>query len=372
MDAGGIRPATSKRYSNALHMWTDFLTVNGLTDVIDFDSSPVRDLRRVIMWFLYYLAVERTRTETQIATALQALQHSLRLDGYSTSAFQDPSVSFARRATREDPRLKHARLSLKRRLPVTFDMIVYLETLLYRSRNIDDRMTFIGVLLAFHFMLRVSEYCSDGEGRHALRTGDILFFGCDDTVYRPWDSRLLTLSAGFIISAIVDVRSSKADTTGKGRHLYITRSGSAESHLLDLILEWCTLAGFKHTDQVFLSRASPRAGQRKHLTRRLVSSALKRMAVHFGFDEAFFSSHSLRIGGMSCGTAANVSNVSLCRIAGWDPRSSSSQLYNRNVPDRGILSVLDSHQLDTSVALLSASDVQRMIPTALHAHFGLP
>jgi hypothetical protein len=95
------------------------------------------------------------------------------------------------------------------------------------------------------------------------------------------------------------------------------------------------------------------------------------MAAHFGFDEAFFSSHSLRIGGMSCGTAANVSNVSLCRIAGWDPRSASSQLYHRNIPDRGILSVLDSHQLDTSVSLLSASDVRRMIPTALHAHFGV-
>jgi len=244
MDAGGIRPATSTRYAKALRMWTDFLAINMLTDTIDFDSSPIRDLRRVLMWFLYYLAVDLKRSETQIATALQALQHSLRLDGYSTSVFQDPSVSFARRATKEDPRLRNARLSLKRRLPVTFDMIAYLETLLYHSRNIDDRMTFIGVLLAFHFMLRVSEYCSDGEGRHALRTGDILFFGTDGDVYHPWDPRLLTLLSEFIVSAIVDVRSSKADKTGKGRHLYINRSGPAESHLLDLILEWCTLASF--------------------------------------------------------------------------------------------------------------------------------
>ena len=371
MDTGGIRPATSKRYTQALCMWSDFLAIHGLAGIIDFDSSPPRDLRRVLMWFLYYLAVDCKRSETQIATALQALQHSLRLDGYSTSVFQDSSVSFARRATKEDPRLRNARLSLKRRLPVTFDMLAYLETLLYRSRNLDDRMTFIGVLLAFHFMLRVSEYCSDGEGQHALRTGDILFFGRDNTVYRPWDPQLRTLPAGSIVSAIVDVRSSKADKTGKGRHLYINRSGSAESHLLDLLLEWCTLAGFENPNQIFLSRASRRAGQRKHLTRRLVSSALKRMATHFGFDEAFFSSHSLRIGGMSCGTAANVPNVSLCRIAGWNPLSSSSQLYHRNVPDRGILSVLDSHQLDTSISLLSASDVRRMIPTALHAHFGV-
>ena len=113
-----------------------------------------------------------------------------------------------------------------------------------RSRNIDDRMTFIRVLLAFHFMLRVSKYCSDGEGRHDLRTGDIIFFGRDNSVYRPWDSRLRTHPAGFSVSAIVDVRSSKADNRDVGRHLYTNRSGSAESLLLDLILEWCSLADY--------------------------------------------------------------------------------------------------------------------------------
>ena len=38
----------------------------------------------------------------------------------------------------------------------------------------------------------------------------------------------------------------------------------------------------------------------------MVTSVLKQMAAHFGFVDAFFSTHSLRIGGLSCGTKADM------------------------------------------------------------------
>jgi hypothetical protein len=129
------------------------------------------------------------------------------------------------------------------------------------------------------------------------------------------------------------------------------------------MLFWTTVAHFSTPTQAFLSHVGKTVHRRKHLTRRMVSSTLKQMATHFGFDEAFFSSHSLRIGGMSCGTKANIENSTLCRIGGWT--SDSEARYRENVPDSGILSVLDAYQLDTSVSLLSLEDVRRMLPTSM-------
>jgi hypothetical protein len=124
-----------------------------------------------------------------------------------------------------------------------------------------------------------------------------------------------------------------------------------------------SIAEFSLPTQSFLSHAGKTARRRKHLTRRMVTSVLKQMAAHFGFDDAFFSTHSLRIGGMSCGTRADMNNSTLCRIGGWSIDSEAR--YRENVPDSGILSVLDAHQMDTTVSLLSSADVRRMLPTSL-------
>ena len=345
------RPLTVQRYAKNLGPWYQFLTQYDLHQYIDLSPSGADDFRRILIWFLHFCAVDLKLSESKVQTTIQALQYALKSDGYSLNVFKDDSIKLARAAVRRDPRVKHAQRTRRRRLPVTFDMLVYLEDLLLPSSHIDDWMTFLGILMAFHFMLRVSEYCLDGSSPHAIRCGDVLFLTNDSSVYSPWDFRLASMNSSSISGAIIDLRSSKADKQGKGRHLYVSRSGSAESFLLDLMIFWTTVAGFSQPDQAFLSHAGKTAHRRKHLTRRMVSSVLKRMASHFGFDDAFFSSHSLRIGGMSCGTKADMSNSTLCRIGGWN--SDSEARYRENVPDSGILSVLDAHQMDTTVSLRS-------------------
>ena len=112
---------------------------------------------------LHYFAIDLMLSESKVQTTIQALQCTLKTDGYSLNVFKDDSIKLARAAVRGDPRAKHAQRTRKRRLPVTFDMLFYLEDLLLQSRHIDDWMTYLGVLMAFHFMLRVSEYCLDGS-----------------------------------------------------------------------------------------------------------------------------------------------------------------------------------------------------------------
>jgi len=179
-----------------------------------------------------------------VQTIIQALQYALKTDGYSLNVFRDDSIKLARAAVRNDPRATHARRTRKRRLPVTFDMLFYLEDLLLQSHHTDDWMTYLGILMAFHFMLRFSEYCLDGSSPHAIRCGDVLFLTDDGNVYSPWDVRLTSVHSSCITGAIIDLRSSKTDKTGKGRHLYVSRGGSAESFLLDLMIFWSTVADF--------------------------------------------------------------------------------------------------------------------------------
>lgn len=364
--SASLRPTTLAKYDGKLHYWYDFLERHTLHDYLDTYDPDSPEYRRLLIWFLYYLAEERKLTESQVNAALQALQHNLRLDGHGLTAFTSGPVKLARKATREDLRAKHIRQSLRRRLPVTFDMLDFLADLLRHTGRLDDLMTYCGCVIGFHFMLRASEYCSEGDGYHALRTGDVLFFRYDDTVLRTWDAAWERIKPADIKSALFDLRSSK---TGMGRHLYLDRSGTAESALLDLMIHWTQVADLTSPTYYLLSHASRCGKRRKNLTRRMVSMALKRMATHYGFEEAFFSSHSLRIGGHSCGTAAELPQPSLCRIAGW--LGPSEGLYRRNVPDRGVLSALDTRSMDTRATLLSVNDVRRMLPSALHNSFGV-
>jgi len=364
--SGSLRHTTLSKYNGKLHYWDEFLERHTLHEYLDTYDPDSPEYRRLLIWFLYYLAEERKLTESQVNAALQALQHSLRLDGHDLNAFTSGPVKLARKATREDPRAKHIRQSLRRRLPVTFDMLDFLADLLRHTGCLNDLMTYCGCLIGFHFMLRASEYCSEGDGYHALRTGDVLFFKYDSTVLRTWDAEWNRTKPSDIKSALFDLRSSK---TGMSRHLYLDRSGTAEASLLDLMIHWTQVAELTSPNYYLLSHASRYGKRRKNLTRKMVSTALKQMATHFGFDEVFFSSHSLRIGGHSCGTAAELPQPSLCRIAGW--LGPSEGLYRRNVPDRGVLAALDTRSMDTRATLLSVNDVRRMLPSAMHTSFGV-
>jgi len=79
-------------------------------------------------------------------------------------------------------------------------MLFYLEDLLLQSHHTDDWMTYLGILMAFHFMLRVSEYCLDGSSPHAIRCGDVLFLTDDGN--GMYGSLRYTLPASLELSLI--------------------------------------------------------------------------------------------------------------------------------------------------------------------------
>jgi hypothetical protein len=127
---------------------------------------------------------------------------------------------------------------------------------------------------------------------------------------------------------------------------------------LDTTIAFCLRANHQSLTDPLLSRYLK--GRSKRLHRGMMNKALKDAALHFGFDSLYFSTHSLRIGGATCGAAAGRSDDTLCRVAGWSTNGrSSSRLYQHTTPrDAGILSARDQGSY-----LLSTHDLRAMVPT---------
>jgi hypothetical protein len=77
----------------------------------------------------------------------------------------------------------------------------------------------------------VSEYVfKEGSGDHSIGADDVVIILEEtDTRRHPWT---ITRAEGHKVATILFViRSSKADRTGKGRYLYLSRKSDVESHL---------------------------------------------------------------------------------------------------------------------------------------------
>ena len=258
----------------------------------------------------------------------------------------------------EPARVLHQKKRSRQRMPVTFDILDHLKRALRAEQSIDSDMTYLGILLSFNFMLRVSEYCLDPKSPHALLCSDVVFRTASQDSYSVFDLARMKDPHSEITDIVLDLNSSKPDRAGRGRYLYVARrQGESDSHLVSTMINFCLAACHRSPTDPLLSRYSK--GRQKKLHRGMVNKALKEAATHFGFDSLYFSTHSLRIGGATTGDVAGRTRPSLCRVGGWSEGGGSDSRYRLTTfRDPGILSVRDS-----GAYLLATSDLKDMVPT---------
>lgn len=352
----GVAPLTHKGYSSKVKEWTAFAIKYNLLDDDLFTRATYSLSRQALTLFIYELKTTQARSSDFIKRALQALRNDLIKKLFDVTVFADPSILLARRSSTESARDRHkARLS-RQRLPVTFDIISWLSHHLSSTGVLDDEMTLSGILLSFNFMLRCSEYCHNPDAPHAVLCRDVTFKTLSGSSLSPLEFRkCMSHSFSEISDIIIDVCSSKG---GSGRRLTLSRAnGPSDSGFIDSLCGFTVRAGHLSLDDPFLSRYLH--NRRKKLHRGMVNDALKLAARHFGIDEFYFSTHSLRIGGATCGAAGGRSRSSLCRTGGWSELSASDALYRHTTPqDRGILSLTDE-----DAHLLTVRDLQSMVPS---------
>jgi hypothetical protein len=354
----GLAPITSGRYKSSLRDWVTFATDNDLLDAELFTISTYDLSRRALVYFIYYLHLQCHKSSSQIKGVLQGLRHDVIRNLLDASVFRDEAVLLARKATLEPARILHQKKRSRQRMAVTIDILDYLKLTLQAECSIDSDMTYLGILLSFNFMLRVSEYCLDPKSPHAFLCSDIVFRTASQETFTLFDLVLMKDPHSEITDIVFDLCSSKADRAGTGRYLYVSRrQGEADSNLITTIINFCLAAKHRSPTEPFLSRYLN--GRHKKLHRGMISKALKAAATHFGFDSLYFSTHSLRIGGATTGDVAGRTRPSLCRVGGWSEGGGSDARYRHTTfRDPGILSVRDS-----GAYLLSTSDLKDMVPT---------
>ena len=359
----GVKKLTAKRYSGDDNSWTTFLALKKYPERLQLDNLPTEEQRRLVVRFIRYLFEEMHLPAHDIATKLSALQFKLKSTCRDINIFSDPTIALARKGTLPSARAESLRKSKRKRMPVTLDMTQWHRGQYWRypaskqdeRSAIDDRMTYIGVVLAFAFLWRISQYVLDSQcADHAIMTEDINIFMRDKSVRFPWEMR--GQDPKQVVAMLFVSHSSKNDKAGRGAYLYLQRKSPSESELLETVVEWCIESGVQKGDPLLCRYCQ---GRRKLLTRQMVNTSLKVMAAAFGYESlAFaFSSHSLRIGGATTMISAGVEKERVRRLGGW-AEGGCEEIYELSNPlDDNALSINS-----TCYQLLTSADVDKLLP----------
>ena len=267
----GVTQGTLNRYASNWKFWMTFLDSRpdlGTDKNYFLDGISTDDRRRLLVLFIFYLHDSIEKSHTSIDGIMSAVAFSFKHNTRCTESFKDPAVRLAKAGCQSLD--KDVVIAVKaRRLPVTFDMIQYLESILWHGQDIDKRMTFVGILLAFHFMLRCSEYvfecqkASRPDPSHALLASDVEFITTDGLRLKPHEVRALNIPLLSILHVRLVILTSKTDKHGArgGRNLIVSRRGTEEAHLIQILYEWVFLFGIgTNADDPFLSRYKPYHG----------------------------------------------------------------------------------------------------------------
>jgi len=306
-----ISSGTSRNYRPYEEVWASFLSDRFAGVDTLLHRLAEKEKRGILVLFVQHLS----SNNLNIRSGMAALRNLFRTCLEDTKVFDDASVLAARDSCRPNPRVVSLAKEVRLRLPVPFELVRALRTTLWLGDStVDNKMTYLGILLAYCLCLRVGEYAhdSDSRGKHSIRNEDV-YLKCKDNIQRrPWE--FSEQSSFEVTTVMIILRSSKVDNTGRGRYEYI--SPETELHIECLRdLTWWVKNSKTARGEPFLSRYQVFKGKLSYkvLTREMISSALKVGATSLGLDESRISSHSLKIGGPSDMRAAGLGDEAIRR-----------------------------------------------------------
>ena len=349
----GVSNSTAKSYKYKIVEWDRFKQKFGYEHDMVLDKLPFATQRIVLVKFIRHLHESKVSPNV-IGSILASVQFILKVHCKDIKVFTDPTIQMARRAVQPSQRSESLRKEKSKRYPVTLDMLTWLREDYFVRGNIDDKMTYLGCILGFTFIWRVSQYVSDNKFGHAILSEDVRFKLLTGEIKRPWE--LMNIAKSRVECIVFIVRSNK-QRGNETQHLYLGRKSVKETQLLEDLVDWCRLSEIKEGDP-FMSRYMTNRGKvtQKRLTRKMVSTALKVVASAFGFDKVHFAPHCLRIGAATAGKAKG-GRAFVKDTAGWSDKSDTDQRYEHGTP-------LDDNALSisrTCFSILTAEQVRTMM-----------
>jgi site-specific recombinase XerD len=354
--------STLQRYDQELKYWLAFINENGLHEFL-WGLTKQQKVEEVA-WFIYDLVDKQGRSGDQVNRILSSMQAYFATNCREISdVMGEQTVKLARKAAskQESGRALSEKREQKRRAPVTLHMLTQARTWYWKLgqksmtlEELDSSMTYLALVLAFHFMWRASEYIFDSKcSKHAILNKDVLFVDHKEERYDREKLRRMFLGGGNVLvnKILFKVRSTKTERYGHTRFLVLKRGSKFETLLLTDILTWVKIAGCVCAEKPFLSRTAVgtnRQTRTRLLTRKEVSMALKDIAKKMGHtDVGFaFSPHSLRIGGASTMISKGASTEETRMIGGWAKDSQVAEIYWQYSPLEGGALSEYTHTLD--------------------------
>lgn len=338
---------TLDKYHGSIQRWYKYMDAQGHPPHRYFDWSGfnVEQQRFLLVHFVYDLHNKQHCSESVISGCLSALRHFRTVHGKDTDIFESEILRKARKAIQLSSRELSKKKELNKRHPITIPMLDWLkqhywepyQTVVSYTKNALDRMmVYVACIIGFIFMLRSSEYIRDKNTDHVLLSEDvyiILKSNSNRHQYLPsHDPRLIMITISEIHMIKITNRSSKCDSVGIGRELYLTGSNRRELEIMKVILKWCCVSSHNEGTQPFMCRKYN--DKIKYLTSRMINDTLKEVAVIFGFKMGKgFSTHSLRIGGATELFRQGVDRERIKKLGGWS--SDCDELYEVFLPEYG-------------------------------------
>ena len=317
----GVTERTRNGYAASWRAWVVFIGKESSDarrrDV--FLEGMKSDTERAVRLALFFKErYENGGMRGRQATAVSAgIRHHFAAALKSVDWFESQIVASARAACRLScDELREQKKGAKRKatVPVSEDMIAAARVRLWEGKgwgwgDVDDRMTYVGLMWGFDQVARVSEYTSAETAAedHCVRLWQLTFIidggvgGAQEVIPgAALAERMGVIALKDVVACEVEASSHKGGALSKKK--VIGRRSDEESQWLNDLVEWLSKSKLKAEDQIFTRYAAKTVGgkvQRKRLTAEMIRKAVKGMATSVGLPTVRFSSHSLRKGGMS-------------------------------------------------------------------------
>lgn len=232
---------------------------------------------------------------TSIKSYLFAIKHSCNVVGHSVAAFDEPRLQLILRAVKKQTHVK-PRAS---RLPITVWILHRFHQFLDLAEG-SDAMLWAALCVGVYGLLRAGEFTVKGTSTSTLRRGDVQWLKTH---------------------VVIHLRESKSDIFRSGVDIKIFANNLLSCPYQALKTAWTRSPVTSPSAPLFQYPTG------RPLDYHFLQRALKVLTKRIGFDDARYSSHSLRIGGATTLAVLGFPAHVIRTLGRW--RSLSYQLYTR-------------------------------------------
>lgn len=367
-----VLPLTAMTYTRKWEAWAEF--VKSETGSLDPYLTGMREDDKSALVGLMMLREHQGGKRGKGATSFTAaVRHRFARAMHSTTFLDSAIITTARTSCL----MKPAELRAKKdrgpaesvKLPICEEILTDMRTRLWVAGDWSDeakrsKATYVGCMYGFEFTGRVGEYTHSERNQidHCARMDDFTFTVRSD----EGDKNVLASGlAALKLEDSVPGRSGVLEcwvrtVTSKGKVVVkpkvLCRRSPEEATYLDDITAWVSHSGAVGTDEVFSFRRAD--GTLAVLSGRTIRDELKRTCAAHGLPPSYFSSHSLRKGGISHMRAQGTTEEDRRDRGNY---SAGSQVMNNTYDYATGLGPLASNGLEGGHRL-SKADLRRLIP----------